>query len=68
MGVFCVDNTKPGLISLEPVVRDVVTMVKKERGRRHSRRPLSFLTTQYENSPFADESMVKPNGRLVRVS
>jgi hypothetical protein len=27
-----------------------------------------FLTTQYENSPFAGESMVKPNGRLVRVS
>jgi hypothetical protein len=29
---------------------------------------LMFLTTQNENSPFADESTVKPNGRLVRVS
>jgi hypothetical protein len=69
MAAFYVDDVESNLLSGEDKLSESGMQRYKDTQLNGELIGLSVsLTTQYENSPFTSEVMVKPDGRLVRVS
>jgi hypothetical protein len=67
MGVFCVDNAGARFNWARIVMREVVTMAKSIEAVITAE-GLNAFDNSIRKQLILGESMVKPNGRLVRVS